>query len=667
MATIAELNVLFSADTRGLTAGLREAKKKTQRFTKRAGKELAGVGRNFRQAANQAFNLKSAIGVLAGTAGLGLLVRGQLKAVQAMTQVNNISGVQSRTLEAVALQAGKYGISQERANDALVDFSERLGEARTGTGEAVDGFKLLEQASGRQINLNQNVNKVWAEYVSALGQVDDASTRAAISAQIGGDALRDMSQVVEEGGEGFRAAADEAERMGLVIDRVDAAQIQQANSAIARIQASFEGLIRQLTVKLAPILSASADYLADMTQNGQVFGISMTDVVNNTINGISFIADAIAGVKRIFEVLGKIAAVAFLRIQEGSLAAADYIVNYPTRATNALIDVLNKVPGFDFEKSGLGDLGKKINREWIAAKRATEIGKRDIEKTLMEPLPSAGIKDFVAQARTEIQQAVTEQGPIQIGSTQDIATENGAESDRVQRIRESLATERELEQQRFEERMEWLRTASEREFEFEGERKILMEELEANHQDRLNKIREKGFSEAEKLAEKARKAKEQGWQATAGFVVGQLQMMTSGIAQESRAAFEINKAATLAQIALKTPEAMSNAFAWGNAIGGPPAGYAAAAAALAAQIGHAHAAMSTSFSGGGGGTVAPSVAGTTPATPVTPVSEQEETPEPSQRIFVEFEGRDEQQVPLRQFREQIRRIKDDNPEAELVF
>jgi len=101
-----------------------------------------------------------------------------------------------------------------------------------------------------------------------------------------------------------------------------------------------------------------------------------------------------------------------------------------------------------------------------------------------------------------------------------------------------------------------------------------------------------------------------------------LTMMTNEGAKHSKIMFEINKVATVSQIALETPRAVAGAFAIGPEQGGPYLGAAFAAVALAAMLSQAAAAASASYgSSSSGGSTASQQAGiTTTDNPNTPSS-----------------------------------------------
>jgi hypothetical protein len=99
--------------------------------------------------------------------------------------------------------------------------------------------------------------------------------------------------------------------------------------------------------------------------------------------------------------------------------------------------------------------------------------------------------------------------------------------------------------------------------------------------------------------------------------------MTAGVTAQSRFLFEVNKIATIANIAIKTPSAIASAYEFGAKFGGPPLGAVMAGLAAASMAAQAAAAASTNFGGGS----APSISGTTAAPPVTPVAAEAPAPQ----------------------------------------
>jgi hypothetical protein len=146
----------------------------------------------------------------------------------------------------------------------------------------------------------------------------------------------------------------------------------------------------------------------------------------------------------------------------------------------------------------------------------------------------------------------------------------------LQRLREFGMDAHELEMERHHQRLETLTEALLDEALTHEEHIDLVEKLEEEHMRRLERIRVAGLSRIQKFTEMSFKDQ-------AKTMIGQLQSMTQAAAGESRAMFEINRAASLANAVMKGYESIQNAYAFGSRFGGPPAGAAMAAVAAAAS------------------------------------------------------------------------------------
>jgi hypothetical protein len=129
----------------------------------------------------------------------------------------------------------------------------------------------------------------------------------------------------------------------------------------------------------------------------------------------------------------------------------------------------------------------------------------------------------------------------------------------------------------------------------------LREEMAALHWENLKAITTDGTDAITKIQgaslSKAEMFNAQSWDNQVETVSGSLMQMTAGIAQHSKAAFEVNKAASMANTIVQTIQAVTKAWSdygwpYGAVLG------AAIAAAGAAQL---SAIKSTSFQGGGRG------------------------------------------------------------------
>jgi hypothetical protein len=188
--------------------------------------------------------------------------------------------------------------------------------------------------------------------------------------------------------------------------------------------------------------------------------------------------------------------------------------------------------------------------------------------------------------------------------------EQEARDSALEDLRESLLSEEALQWESYERKLLMMKEAETLGMKTKEELDAMKEALEQQHMDRLVAIRNKGLTDIEKFTLLS-------YNKQAQTITGMMEQMTAGVSRESRAAFNINKLAGAANVALKIPEAMANSYAFGSKFGGPVLGGVMAGIAGAAMLLQLRAIARTSFDGGG--SAAPSLSGGTAAPPVSPV------------------------------------------------
>lgn len=170
-------------------------------------------------------------------------------------------------------------------------------------------------------------------------------------------------------------------------------------------------------------------------------------------------------------------------------------------------------------------------------------------------------------------------------------TDKKAEAE-LERIQRFVMSRRDIEIADHQQRVQFV----EQNMQNEAARDALVEKLKKQHQDRLSEIEKEGLTEREKFMQMSTGAKIK-------TLLGETAALTEGVAQQNKTLFKINKAATLANIALSAPGAIAEAVK--NA-GGLPWGAWAGIMTAAKYVGLAQAASGTNF---GSGNSAPSLAG----------------------------------------------------------
>ncbi len=182
----------------------------------------------------------------------------------------------------------------------------------------------------------------------------------------------------------------------------------------------------------------------------------------------------------------------------------------------------------------------------------------------------------------------------------------------IERLRLQMASEEQVLFEGMTAKMEILAIGRQTNEIGEREHMDLMFEIQSEYEDKITTLMQKGMSDREKFQRMSFKNQSK-------TVLTELANMTAGIAQHSRTAFELNKAAGIANALISAHEGANKSLAkypW-------PLGGIMAGLSWTAGIAHVDAIRSTSFSGGGTGTT-PSAAGSVPT-----INDQAVEPVPS--------------------------------------
>lgn len=234
MTTIASLRVALEADSSKLRKGLDKAKQSVAR--------LAGA-------------------TLAAGAGIGALVSKGLNSADALQKLSLRTGASVEALSVLEHAGALADVSLSGLERGFVNMNRAIGEANDGTAAQADAFKALgiplEQLS--RLKPEQQFGLI----ADALNRVESESERARLGNDIFGGQYRKLLPLLKGGSEGLRQAAEEASKLGVVLSTEAANGAAEANDAMARLQSSFTGITRTLSVQVAPDIANFFEALAE--------------------------------------------------------------------------------------------------------------------------------------------------------------------------------------------------------------------------------------------------------------------------------------------------------------------------------------------------------------------------------------------------------------------
>lgn len=226
--TLDILLVRIEADISGLRTALNQAAALTQDAGRKMESSLSRAEPAFAR-------LGQTLGRFATAAGVGTLARfGQsiLKSVGDIGELADSLGLTTKALQEYQFAAAQVGVSQDALVQGFSQFARQIGEARSGNEQSIRFFKNLGGEVDNLVASGADVSQVFRATAQAIGSIDDPARRVAAAMQGFGRGGRQFVNLFIEGRAGLDRFADEAARLGVVIDDT---LIRQANAATAAL------------------------------------------------------------------------------------------------------------------------------------------------------------------------------------------------------------------------------------------------------------------------------------------------------------------------------------------------------------------------------------------------------------------------------------------------
>lgn len=259
MAVVKEFKALFTI-TDQCSEPLKKLKKSFANFAK--------TSENFRKSATSlgAVTLAPLAGALtAVTASVKNSINAFIGYGTGLSDVSSKLGVTKNQLVALQHAAEFAGSSAETMNAGLSVFAKNLANAGQGKNKQLEEMMHKLGISMRDANGNmRTAADLMPELADAIARQHTQAQKAYIANTALGKAGQELIQCMEGGADAFKQAADEAERLGLMMS--EDSKVGELDDSIKLLQKSVLGVQIAIGEKLAPVLSpifsAMTDWIA---------------------------------------------------------------------------------------------------------------------------------------------------------------------------------------------------------------------------------------------------------------------------------------------------------------------------------------------------------------------------------------------------------------------
>ena len=268
--TAEQLNVILSAKDKQFAKAMNDNARRVERFAKRSQKGLGKTTNSFNKMG------KAAKGLGAALAGAALVV-GAKKLIDKVKQVtaeldeigktaDNI-GLSTDALQELRTIAESSGMTFQEFTKGFAKFSVSVGEAATGTGEAVQAFKTLGIRLTTASGATKNAEALFNELSDALKDVKNDSDKASIAADLFGQKVGiKMLNLLRNGSAGMAKMRREARELGIVIDEQLIRNAEDAQTKLDLMGRVISANVNSALITLAPQLVEASKRFAEFAK-----------------------------------------------------------------------------------------------------------------------------------------------------------------------------------------------------------------------------------------------------------------------------------------------------------------------------------------------------------------------------------------------------------------
>lgn len=275
---IANLSVRLSANINAFSSGMQKAIKPLKEF----GSQVMSLG-------GMVNPMVTAFAGLAGAAGVGALIKGQMDAIDSTAKLSDRLGISTEALTGLEHAAGLSGVSTETLTGGLEKMLNTLNDAATNGGAAAATFSRMGLDATKLAN--QSPDEAFKAIADGLVGIQNPAARASAAMDIFGKAGQSLLPLMLSGSEGIKQAQEEAAKLGLTFSRVNAAKVEMANDAMSKMGDVTTGIGRTLAIQLAPYITAAADAFVSLATSGDGMGAKVVLVFKTVLSAVATFAD----------------------------------------------------------------------------------------------------------------------------------------------------------------------------------------------------------------------------------------------------------------------------------------------------------------------------------------------------------------------------------------
>ena len=259
MATIGNLIVAVTARTKPFEKGMDRARTKLTQFKSAVAKVSGAV------------KLMGVAMAAAAVTGIGVMIREQLKSIDATTKMARSLGLATEELIALQHGAAIAGLEIKQLDTGLRRLAKNVSDAELGLTTAIRAFDDLGLTWQELIDLP--LNEQLKMVADRLSRMTNETTRTRVVLDLFGRSGLGFIELLKEGAAGVDAMRVAIEELGIGFTENMGRKVEAANDQMERAKKTWEALFIVATIRLAPAIELVANVMESQARQGFTFWI----------------------------------------------------------------------------------------------------------------------------------------------------------------------------------------------------------------------------------------------------------------------------------------------------------------------------------------------------------------------------------------------------------
>lgn len=219
-----------------------------------AGDHLAKFGQAM-QGVKAGFDLVST-GVNVAISAYNEIVGDTVKMADELMEQASVTGLSTDALQEYAFMAELVDTDVSTITGSMSKMIKSMSSAKDGTGETAKAFEQLGVSVVDSNGEMRDQNAVFAETLTALGNMENETEKNALAMQIFGKSAQELNPLIDAGAEAIDEYRNQAHEMGYVLDNETLTAMGEVDDSMQMISNQMTAVKQQLAVALLPVVKA---------------------------------------------------------------------------------------------------------------------------------------------------------------------------------------------------------------------------------------------------------------------------------------------------------------------------------------------------------------------------------------------------------------------------